>query len=160
MSRTKGADLALLLLSGFHAMVDDVVAGLAELGHPGVRALHEFALRSIDQGADTASALGRQLGVTKQAAAKTIASLEQLGYVERQADPSDGRLKRLRVTPRGREMVSIGGKLFDEVRDRWVADIGPRRLEQLEAHLARIAKGHGKSTEHLTMLDDDPLGSA
>ncbi len=146
MARTKGADLALLLLSGFHAMVDDVVAELAN---------HEFALRSIDLGADTASELGRRLGVSKQAAAKTIATLEQLGYVDREVDPSDGRIKRLHVTPRGHEMVAIGGMLFDEVRDRWAAQVGIRRLEALEAHLTRLIERRAKGADDLTLLDED-----
>jgi hypothetical protein len=56
-------------------------------------------------------------------------------------------------------MVSIGARLFDEVRDRWAADIGTRRLEQFEAHLARVAEAHRKGTDDLTLLDDDPLES-
>ncbi|HEY4466176.1 MAG TPA: MarR family transcriptional regulator, partial [Streptosporangiaceae bacterium] len=117
MSRSPGAELALLLLDGFHSMTDDVRAELANRGHPGVRANHEFTLRAIDAGADTASELGRRMSVTKQAAAQAIAVLEQLGYVDREADPGDARLKRLRVTPRGHEMMTIGAALFDEVRD-------------------------------------------
>jgi DNA-binding MarR family transcriptional regulator len=131
MASTDGADLALLLLGGFEAMVDDVVEGLERRGHPGVRAQHEFALRAIDEGADTASALGRRLGVTKQAAAKTIAALERMGYVERAADARDGRRKPLVVTAHGREM-------FDEVRARWAAQIGARRLDELQALLREV----------------------
>jgi DNA-binding MarR family transcriptional regulator len=154
MARTKGADLALLLLGGFHAMVDDVVAELANRGHPGARAGHEFALRSIELGADTASELGRRLGVSKQAAAKTVATLEQLGYVDRQADQTDGRLKRLYVTPHGHEMMAIGGMLFDEVRDRWAAQVGIRRLEALEAHLARLTERRAIGVENLLSVPE------
>jgi DNA-binding MarR family transcriptional regulator len=76
--------------------------------------------------------------VTKQAAAQAIAVLEQLGYVDRAADPGDARVKRLRVTPRGHEMMTLGAALFDEVRDRWAAQIGPRELDALQAHLAQL----------------------
>src|SRR3954449_7347592 len=106
MARSPGAELALLLLGGFQSMVDDVHGELAHRGHPGVRAAHEFALRAIDEGADTASTLGRRLGVSKQAAAKTVAVLQRLGYVELAPDPDDARRKRIRVTPRGHEMVT------------------------------------------------------
>jgi DNA-binding MarR family transcriptional regulator len=138
VARSQGADLALLLLGGFQSMVDEVVAGLARRGHPGVRPAHEFALRAIDGGADTASELGRRLSVSKQAAAKTIAALEHLGYVDREADPDDARRKRLRVTPRGHEMMRIGSTLFDEVRERWARRIGVAELERLEADLAAL----------------------
>ena len=89
-------------------------------------------------GADTASELGRRLSVSKQAAAKTIAALQKLGYVDREVDPNDGRRKRLRVTPRGYEMIAIGGALFDDVRERWAAQIGVRQLSALEAHLGQL----------------------
>jgi DNA-binding MarR family transcriptional regulator len=139
MARSPGPELAQLLLGGFRSMVDDVHNGLAERGHPGVRAGHEFALRAVDGGADTASELGRRLSVSKQAAARTIATLEKLGYLGREPDPSDGRLKRLRVTDRGHAMTALGAALFDEVRERWAAQIGHEQLAALETHLARLA---------------------
>jgi DNA-binding MarR family transcriptional regulator len=135
MAASRGAELALLLLAGFHSMVDEVVVGLEERGHPGVRPAHEFALRAIDNGAETAAELARRLAVSRQAAAKTIAALEEMGYVDRQPDETDGRRKRLRVTVRGHEMVAIGARLFDEVRERWAAKVGARQLEDLEGQL-------------------------
>ena len=48
MAPSQGAQLALLLLGGFHSMVDEVFAGLDRRGHPGVRPVHEFALRAIE----------------------------------------------------------------------------------------------------------------
>ena len=140
MAGSQGADLALLLLGGFHSMTDEVIAGLAGRGHPDVRPVHEFALRAIDGGADTASELGRRLSVSKQAAAKTIVALQRLGYVDLEPDPADGRRKRIQVTPRGREMVAIGAALFDDVRERWAAQIGAR-----PARGPRVAPGPSSS---------------
>jgi DNA-binding MarR family transcriptional regulator len=154
MARSSGAELALLLLGGFHSMADEVHAELANRGHEGVRPVHEFALRTIDAGADTASELGRRLSVSKQAAAKTIAALQQLGYVIREADPDDARRKRVQVTPRGHEMMTIGGALFDEVRNRWAAQIGVRQLEALEVRLARLVERRPVSADDLARFDD------
>lgn len=153
MAGTRGAELALLLLGGFHSMTDEVVAGLAGRGHPGVRPVHEFALRAIDAGADTASELGRRLSVSKQAAAKTIAGLERLGYVHLEPDPADGRRKRIRVTTRGQEMVTIGASLFDEVRERWAQQIGPDQLEALESQLGRLVTRRELVAEDLARDD-------
>ncbi len=141
MERSSGAGLALLLLRGFRTMVDDVSRELAHHGHAGVRPAVEFALRAVEEGADTASDLARRLSITKQAAAQRIAVLEQLGYVEREVDPADARRKRLRVTPRGREMMTIGGTLLDEIRERWAAEMGPAQLDAFEAHLTRLTAG-------------------
>jgi|Tabmets5t2r1_1033131.scaffolds.fasta_scaffold28557_2 DNA-binding MarR family transcriptional regulator len=155
MAPSKGAELALLLLGGFQLMVDEVVAGLDDRGHPGVRPVHEFALRAIDNGAETASELARRLSVSRQAAAKTIAALLEMGYVDRDADPSDGRRKRLQVTERGHEMVSIGASLFDDVRQRWAAQIGLRQLEALEAYLAGLVPRRVWTAEDLASDDGD-----
>lgn len=154
MGRSQGAELALLLLGGFHSMVDEVVDGLDRRGHAGVRPAHEFALRAIDAGADTASELGRRLSVSKQAAAKTIAALQQLGYVDREVDPSDGRRKRVRVTPHGYELMAIGGALFDDVRERWAAQIGVQPLKTLEAHLGQLVERRELGAEDLARFDD------
>ncbi|MCX5084054.1 MarR family winged helix-turn-helix transcriptional regulator [Streptomyces sp. NPDC056121] len=159
MARSPGAELALLLLGGFQSMADDVHGELANRGHKGVRASHEFALRAIDEGADTATELGRSLSVSKQAAAKTIAALERLGYLEREADPNDARLKRLRVTDRGHDMMTLGAALFTEVRERWAAQIGAEQLDALEAHLTQLAKNRPPSTKNLARLRED-LGEA
>jgi DNA-binding MarR family transcriptional regulator len=136
---SRGAKLALLLLGGFNAMVDEVVAELERQGHPGVTATHEFALRAIDEGAFSASSLGRSLGVSRQAAAKSIAALEELGYVERRTDPLDARRKRLIVTSRGYEMAKIGGAAFNDLRARWKAQLGKDQLEALESGLAALS---------------------
>ncbi|WP_033294219.1 MarR family winged helix-turn-helix transcriptional regulator [Amycolatopsis jejuensis] len=149
MAESSGAELARLLLGGFHTMVDEVTAELTKRGHHGVRPVHEFALRAVDAGADTASELGRRLSVTKQAAAQTIAALEEFGYVNREPDPGDARRKRVRVTPRGHELMRVGGALFDDVRRRWEVRIGPEQLEILETCLAQLAEHQSFSAEDL-----------
>ena len=143
--RSSGAELAMLLLDGFNAMADEVVAELEIRGHTGVRAVHAFALESIDAGADTASELGRRLSVSKQAAAKTILVLQQLGYVARDKDPADGRRKQLQVTPRGIELMAVGGALFNKLRDEWAVQIGDRQLDALESHLTQFVKRRAPS---------------
>lgn len=150
MAQSSGAELALMLLGGFHTMVDEVHVELAKRGHDGVRPAHEFALRAVDAGADTASELGRRLSVTKQAAAQTIAALEEFGYVNREPDPGDARRKRLRVTPRGHELMAIGGALFDDVRSRWEVRIGPEQLHTLETQLAQLNERRSFTAEDLS----------
>jgi len=134
----------MLLFGAFTAMVDEVVIELDRRGHPGVTANHEFALQAIDAGgAGNASELGRALGVSRQAAAKSIAALEDLGYIERQSDPSDGRQKQLIVTDRGYDMVRTGAAVFDEIRTRWSSQLGQKQFDILESGLrVLIPPGH------------------
>ena len=137
MSRS-GADLALLLLGGFRTLVDAATAELARRGHQDVRPVHDFAMRAIAAGADTASELGRRLSITKQSAAKTIAVLQERGYVARDTDPLDARRKRLQVTALGFDMLRQGEAIFDELRDQWAQQIGAAELESIETHLAAV----------------------
>ncbi|WP_369137109.1 MarR family winged helix-turn-helix transcriptional regulator [Modestobacter versicolor] len=137
MSRS-GADLALLLLGGFRSLVDAAQAELARRGYEDVRPVHDFALRAIAAGADSASELGRRMSVSKQAAAKTIAVLQERGYVGREADPADARRKRLQVTGRGQALLREGEAVFDELRERWAQQLGADELGRLEAQLTAL----------------------
>jgi DNA-binding MarR family transcriptional regulator len=89
------------------------------------------------------------MSITKQAAAQAIAVLEQLGYVDREADSGDARVKRLQVTPRGHEMMTLGEALFDEVRDRWAAQVGAGELDALQAHLAQLTARRSRTADDL-----------
>ena len=120
-------------------MVAVVIDALARQGHPGVTATHEFAIQAIDRGAIDASALARDLGVSRQAAAKTVAALEELGYVQRAADAGDARRKRLRVTRRGHQMGALGGAAFNELRERLRTDVGAQNLAAVEDALRRLS---------------------
>lgn len=137
MSRS-GADLALLLLGGFRTLVNAATAELAERGHEDVRPVHDFAMRAIAAGADSASELGRRLSITKQSAAKTIAVLQERGYVTRDTDPRDGRRKRLQVTALGFDVMRQGEAIFDELRDQWARQIGAAELDRIEGHLTAL----------------------
>jgi DNA-binding MarR family transcriptional regulator len=137
MSRS-GADLALLLLGGFRTLVDAATAELAARGYDDVRPVHDFAMRAIAAGADSAADLGRRTSVSKQAAAKTIAVLVDRGYVSREPDPGDARRKRLLVTPFGFDVLRQGEAIFDELRETWARQIGAAELTVLEAQLTKL----------------------
>ena len=137
MSRS-GADLALLLLGGYRSLVDDATAELAAAGYQDFRPVHEFALRAIVAGADSASDLGRRTSVSKQAAAKTIGVLMERGYVVSRPDPGDARRKRLQVTILGTEVMAQGEAILEKSRDKWEQRIGPAELANLESRLAEL----------------------
>jgi DNA-binding MarR family transcriptional regulator len=137
MSRS-GADLALLLLGGYRSMIDIATSELASRGFEDFTPVHEFALRAIVAGADSASDLGRRTAVSKQAAAKTIAVLVERGFVVSSPDPGDARRKRLEVTPRGFDVMEQGEAILERTRARWEKQIGSAELATLESHLAAL----------------------
>jgi DNA-binding MarR family transcriptional regulator len=135
---TPGYELPLRLFAAFRSIIDEVHAELARQGHPDVRPMH---FQAIGVDGTTAVELAARLGVTKQAAGKTISALERQGYVERAADARDARRKIVRLTGKGVDMLDKSAHLFDTVQTRWAEAIGEDRLAALHADLRTLTPG-------------------
>lgn len=143
-SERSGVELPLLLAAAFRALVDALHAELAHLGHPDARPVHGFALQAVGPGGATVSEVARRLGVSKQAAAKTVAALERLGYVVRSPHAADARAIEVRRSPRGEELLSLSAATFGKVRAGWVAELGAERVRALEDDLERVVTAAGR----------------
>jgi DNA-binding MarR family transcriptional regulator len=133
-----GFELPLRLFLGFRVLIDELHAELARQGHPDMRPMHGFVFQAIGAEGTTAVELGRRLGISKQAAGKTIDSLERLGYVERGPDPRDARRKMVRLTDRGIDSLARSARIFDDLRARWAKTLGEERLRAMEADLRKV----------------------
>lgn len=142
MWERSGYELPLLLLGAFRALIEDLHIELAQRGHAQARPVHGFALQAIGTDSVTVSELGRRLGVSKQAAGKTAASLEDAGYVFRDLHPKDSRAWVLTRTPLGTDMLQVSAEIFDQLREVWVETLGPEQLESLESALARMSRSN------------------
>ena len=121
-----GFELPLLLFAGFRSIIDELHAELVRRGHPDLRPAHGFALQAIGPGGATAAETGRRLGISKQAAGKTIDRLEELGYVHLAGDDADRRRKLIRLTPRGIAALAMSAMIFGDIRSRWESALGLR----------------------------------
>lgn len=133
-----GWELPLLLFAGFRSLIDQLHASLAAQGHPDVRPVYGFAMQAIGVHGASASEVGRRLGVSKQAAGKTIDRLDALGYVERVDDPRDARSKLVRLTPRGLDSLRLSAEIFERLRADWVAELGADRVRVIESSLRTV----------------------
>lgn len=149
-----GADLALLLLGGFRFLAEEATERLDARGYPAVRPAHDFALRAIAAGAGSVSEVGRRTSVSKQAAAKTVAFLEESGYVLRSPDPGDGRRARLEVTDRGHSLMREGEAVFDELRAQWESLVGRDRIAEVQDALQRLLGVDGAVLDRLVQHGD------
>jgi DNA-binding MarR family transcriptional regulator len=138
-----GYELALLLIAGFRLLVDDLHAELDRRGFADTRPMHGFALQAIGRDGATTSELGRRLGITKQAAAKTATRLEDAGLIAREPDAADRRSRRLTITRRGERFLSASAEIFDALRARWVDALGADRVAGLEDDLEKMVRGAG-----------------
>lgn len=142
-NQVPGWHLALLLLAGFRELVDETHRRLAEQGHAGARPTHGFALQAIGGGATNAE-LATRLGVTKQAAAKTITSLERERYVTRTNDTIDARRVIVRPTERGIQFLSLSATAFELAVAEWRARVGTDAVDQLGATLRGLGLKTGR----------------
>ncbi|MFB7476383.1 MarR family winged helix-turn-helix transcriptional regulator [Kitasatospora sp. NPDC056184] len=138
-----GFELPLRLLFAFRLIIDELHERLAREGHPDMRPMHGFVFQAVGPDGTTAVELGRRLGVSKQAAGKTVEQLERLGYVERGSDPADARRKVVRLTARGVDGLVRSARIFDELREEWAERLGgEEQLRGLEDALRTLAPGN------------------
>jgi DNA-binding MarR family transcriptional regulator len=140
-ARIPGFELPLLLFAGFRSVIDELHGELAQRGHPDMRPAHGFAMQAIGLGGATATEVGKRLGISKQAAGKTVERLEEIGYVQRIDDDTDRRRKLVRLTPRGISALTLSAMIFEDIRARWESRLGTARLAELEADLRAMAPG-------------------
>jgi len=140
-SATAGYELPLLLFGGFRAIIDELHAELARRGHPELRPAHGFAMQAVGINGATATEVGRRLGISKQAAGKTIERLEAIGYATRAGDAADRRRKLVWLTPHGLDALAQSAAIFEDIRSRWAAAVGQQRLDDLEASLRQMVPG-------------------
>lgn len=137
-----GNALPFLLLSAFRTLIDELHAHLAEQGHPDVRPAHGFAMQMIARGGSV-SDLGRRLGVSKQAASKTVSRLEALGYARRSPSTVDQRQVEVVLTERGVEALRLSSAILDELRGEWAARAGASNAAVAEEALAQLGGRDG-----------------
>lgn len=141
-SSPPGNVLPFLLLGAFRSLIDELHRRLAEQGHPDLRPAHGFALR-MAAGGGSVSDLGRRLGVSKQAASKTVTGLERLGYARRVPSGTDQRQVEVVLTPHGSEALTLSGEILSELRDEWAEAVGEREMAAVEDVLARLSPYDG-----------------
>ena len=77
------------------------------------------------------SDLAEQARVTKQSAAALVEQLEKAEYVERVPDPTDGRARLVRLTPRLQRVGEAADAEVARVLAEWADRVGEDRLQQL-----------------------------
>lgn len=84
------------------------------------------------------SDLAEQAQVAKQTATVLVDRLERAGYVERTADPTDGRARLVRIAARGKDVVPIARAEEARIDAEWTSHLGKRRMRQLREALTLL----------------------
>jgi DNA-binding MarR family transcriptional regulator len=83
----------------------------------------------------TIAAIGRELGISRQGAAKIVNSLRDRGYVTVGPSPTSGREKVVAITPRARDYLGAQRKAARAIERRMETQLGPDAFAALDALL-------------------------
>jgi len=128
-------DIGILLGLAYGAFVDEMHADLAARGFGDLGRSYGYVFRVLADGDRSLSELAGILGMTLPGAGKIVDEMEARGYVERHADRADRRVKRLRLSARGRAALKAA-RTFHRRFERRLPDAAA-----LRAALEAIAGG-------------------
>ncbi|MFC4493474.1 MarR family winged helix-turn-helix transcriptional regulator [Streptomyces ovatisporus] len=139
----RALDTGMLALFVGFAASGHVQEQLAARGHGDLRFSHGYVFQHLIDAQPTVGELAAELEMTQQGASKTVAELERLGYTERAPDPRDARVRRVRLTARGREAVEASRQARAELEERLAARFGEGRLAEHRELLAELLQELG-----------------
>ncbi len=131
-----------LLLRAQRAFSERALQKLRQRGHPRLSMVHTTLLPHLDVNGTQATVLAERVGITKQAAGRIIADLEQEGYVQRLPDPSDQRASIIVFTDAGRRFLVDAYQVKKEIEAEYTALLGPERMQQLRDILQELLNDH------------------
>ena len=102
------------------SIVDELVERLHAAGYTDITAAHHPVFYNLDLLGTRLTELAARAGMTHQAMGESVASLVELGYLERVPDPVDRRARLVVLTPKGRKAVRRARAEVAEIDARWV----------------------------------------
>lgn len=114
-----------------------IVDGVVDAGFP-QKPSHSAVFAQIRPEGSRLTELARAANMTAQAMGELVDELEELGYLERQPDPTDRRAKLIVLTDRGRACVATGVATIQGIEERIEAILGARGHAELRRLLSRL----------------------
>jgi DNA-binding MarR family transcriptional regulator len=137
------ADLSLASLFAGWALAGEVQRRLGADGHGDLRFADGFVFQHLIPGPLPVTALAKRLGVTQQAASKSVADLERRGYVARAPDPADARARLVTLTPRAQDAIEGGRRHRAAIEAELAERLGARRVEAARRLLVDVVNELG-----------------
>ncbi len=124
----------------FDRFAEELGDRIAAAGYTDIRPGHGCVFGNIDpDNGSRLTELAERANMTKQSVGEVTSDLEARGYLERVADPSDGRAKIIRLTAQGRDAYLSGRQLIDELERDWAERYGEERVAALRDALEAVA---------------------
>lgn len=138
LAEKKNESTAQLLFQAARRVNEYALAKVAARSEgPSPRASHMSLFPHIDLEGTRLTVLAERVGSSKQAVGQLVNDLEEMGLVERQPDPDDGRAKRVCFSAKGRDAILKGLMVLGEVETELEESIGQRHMRNLHQALSR-----------------------
>ena len=148
MISTESSDTDLLLAARFRLAVTRLARRLRQQSGEGLTPSQTSALAAIERHAPlTPSELATIERVQRPTATRVLNALTEAGLVEREPDPLDGRITRVRVTDAGAEVLERGRLRKTAYLARRLQRLAPEDLATLE-RAAELIEGLLEDDEH------------
>lgn len=133
-------DLGVLAARLSDATQAELFERLAEQGHGDLRPRHGGVLAYLDEDGIRPTELARLSGRHKQIVGRLVDELEDLGYVDRRADPADRRAKLIVPTERGLEAMRLADGIVAEIERRHAEAAGRKTYAEFRNVLRSIVE--------------------
>jgi DNA-binding MarR family transcriptional regulator len=143
MSDLERQNTSQLLRLLYEAFIRRLFERLAELGFGDIHPAHAIVFQHLGRDGMRVTELAERAQLTKQYVGRLVAELEALGYLERASDPSDGRARLVRLSPRGEEVTSVAERAIAEIEHDWSRRVGPERYAELRSLLVDLSAALG-----------------
>ncbi|HMM43493.1 MAG TPA: MarR family winged helix-turn-helix transcriptional regulator [Thermomicrobiales bacterium] len=132
--------LGALLRQPFQAITARVLADLHACGYGDLRPSHLTVFQHLPAGGGRPTELAERAQMTKQSMGALVDQLVTAGYIERAADPRDGRARVLRRTERGWAVERSARASIGALEAEWAMALGAERLAQCRAFLSDLSE--------------------
>jgi len=134
----RDATLYRLVLRAHHAEARATLTMLHSRGWTDVSLTDTALLANLDTAGTSVTALSQRAGITRQAASQQVATLEQRGYLRRNASPTDGRAWVVMQTARGRRLLKDALDIVSELERSYVDVIGEPHMQAAKRALTKL----------------------
>ena len=129
---------SLLMFIAARAAGDRNFRAVHEAGFDDVTIAQSRLMMGIDTDGTRLSVLAERAQIAKQTATALVDKLERAGYVQRVADPSDGRARLVRMTARAEAALPIARAEEARIEAEWRAQLGPELMDHLRDALTAL----------------------
>ncbi len=124
-----------LLRMPYQAFIARLFESLAAAGYADIHPAHAVVFQHLGSGAARVTELAGRAQLTKQYVGRLVADLEARGYLERVADPTDGRARLVRLSERGLEVTRAAEGIIADIEADWARRIGEAKYAELRRRL-------------------------